>query len=101
MAGEAGAAWGGVKGQQRRRSPASVLKDEEGAGWAEWAKRPCRSVRRLGRLGQKLKEIPFGIKIRFVNLHVFWKFVQGDLGGILTQGFFLNSSRIFRKYNMP
>jgi hypothetical protein len=33
-----------------------------------------------------------------------WKFVEGDLGGILTGGFFLNSSgssRILEKYNMP
>jgi hypothetical protein len=26
---------------------------------------------------------PFGIKIRFLNLQSLWKFVQGDLGGIL------------------
>jgi hypothetical protein len=41
-----------------------------------------------------------------LNLPKLWKFAQGDLGGILTQGFFLNSSRIlnnFRKiqYTMP
>jgi hypothetical protein len=46
------------------------------------------------------------IKIRFLNLPGLWKFTQGDLGVILTQGFFLNSSRIlknFRKiqYAMP
>jgi hypothetical protein len=49
-------------------------------------------------------ENPFSIKIGFLNLLRLWKFVQGDLGGILTQGLFLNSSRVlkdFRKYNMP
>jgi hypothetical protein len=56
-------------------------------------------------LGRKLKN-PFGIKIGFLNLLRLWKFAQGDLGGILTQGFFLNSSSIlkdFRKiqYAMP
>jgi hypothetical protein len=48
-----------------------VLKDEEEAGWAEWAKRPSRPVSRLGILGQKLNEISFRIKIRFLNLHGF------------------------------
>jgi hypothetical protein len=75
-----------------------VLKDEEEAGWAEWAKRPSRPVMRLGRLVKKLKEIPFGIKIRFLNLHGFWKFVQGNLGGILTPGLFLNSSRLLKDF---
>jgi hypothetical protein len=72
-------------------------------GWAKghWAERPRRLAGRLGRL-----EILFEIKIRFLNLPKLWKFAQGDLGGILTQGFFLNSSRIlnnFRKiqYTMP
>jgi hypothetical protein len=72
-----------------------VQKDVEEAGWA---KRPSRTVRRLGWLGQKLKEIPFEIKIRILNLHGFWKFVKGDLGEILTQGFFLNSSRLLKDF---
>jgi hypothetical protein len=40
------------------------------------------------------------LKIGFLNLSGLWKFVEGDLGGILTWGFFLNSSRLlmdFRK----
>jgi hypothetical protein len=57
-------------------------------------------------LGRKLKKNPFKIKIGFLNLPRLWKFAQVDLGGILTQGFFLNSSKIlkdFRKiqYAMP
>jgi hypothetical protein len=62
----------------------------------------------VGRLatGLEAKKNLFRIKIGFLNLPRLWKFVQGDLGGILTQGFFLNSSRIlkdFRKiqYAMP
>jgi hypothetical protein len=66
---------------------------------------------RVGRLAAgpirpKAENILSEIKIRFLNLSWLWKFAQGDLGGILTQGFFLNSSRIlkdFRKiqYVMP
>jgi hypothetical protein len=62
----------------------------------------------VGRLatGLEAEKNLFRIKIGFLNLPSLWKFVQGDLGGILTQGFFLNSSRIlkdFRKiqYAMP
>jgi hypothetical protein len=62
----------------------------------------------VGRLatGLEAEKNLFRIKIGFLNLPRLWKFVQGDLGGILTQGFFLNSSRIlkdFRKiqYAMP
>jgi hypothetical protein len=62
----------------------------------------------VGRLatGLEAEKNLFRIKIGFLNLPRLWKFVQGDLGGILTQGFFLNSSRTlkdFRKiqYAMP
>jgi hypothetical protein len=80
-----------VLGRRRQRK-------KREAGGAKWAKRlsgPVGCVKN-----------PFGIKIGFVNLSRLWKFAQGDLGGILTQGFFLNSSRIlkdFRKiqYAMP
>jgi hypothetical protein len=48
----------------------------------------------------------FRLKIGFFNLPRIWKFAQGDLGGIWTQGFFLNSSRLLKyfrkmKYAMP
>jgi hypothetical protein len=51
-------------------------------------------------------KILFWIKIWFLNIPRLWKFAQGDLGGILTWRFFLNSSRLlnyFRKmkYAMP
>jgi hypothetical protein len=41
-----------------------------------------------------------------LNLPRLWKCVEGDLGGILTSGFFLNSSRLLKdfrkiKYAMP
>jgi hypothetical protein len=59
-----------------------------------------------GPIGPEAEKNPFRIKIGFLNLLWLEKFAQGDLGGILTQGFFLNSSRIlkdFRKiqYDMP
>jgi hypothetical protein len=75
-----------------------VQEEEEGGqlGWmvqkAEWAGWP------LGRLGRKPGEIPFRIKIGFLNLQRLWKFVQGDLGGILMWGFFLNSSRHLKDF---
>jgi hypothetical protein len=40
----------------------------------------------------------FRIKIGFLNLSRLWKFVEGDLGGILTRGFFLNSSRLLKDF---
>jgi hypothetical protein len=51
-------------------------------------------------------ENSFPNKIWFFNILRLWKFAQGDLGGILTWGFFLNSSRLFKdfrkiKYVMP
>jgi hypothetical protein len=60
----------------------------------------------LGRMGQNLKKNPFRIKIKFLNIPRLWKFVQADLGGILTYGFFINSSRLLKyfrkmKYAMP
>jgi hypothetical protein len=59
------------------------------AKWAGWL---------LGRLGQKQKKILLE-KIGFFNLPRLWKFAQGDLGGILTQGFFfLNSSRLLKDF---
>jgi hypothetical protein len=55
-------------------SPTLVLEEEGGrlgqkAEWGSWAK--------------SQKKFPFRIKIRFLNLQRLWKFVQGDLGGIL------------------
>jgi hypothetical protein len=57
-------------------------------------------------MGQNLRRNLFCIKIGFLNIPRLWKFAQGDLGGILTWGFFLKSSRLskyFRKikYDMP
>jgi hypothetical protein len=59
-----------------------------------------------GPVGAKVKENSFPIKIWFSNISRLWKFVGGDLGGILTWGFFLNSSRLLKyvrkmKYDMP
>jgi hypothetical protein len=44
-------------------------------------------------------KILFWIKFDFLNIPRLWKFAQGDLGGILTWGFFLNSRLLkdFRK----
>jgi hypothetical protein len=106
MPSEAGATLEGGARPAAVVAPALLRGEEEGASWAGWAERLSWPAELLGQLGQKLKKIPFGIKIRFLNLQRLWKFVQGDLGGILIWGFFLNSSRIlkdFRKiqYAMP
>jgi hypothetical protein len=45
------------------------------AGWSGWP---------LGRLGRKQGKMISELKIRFLNLPRLWKFVEGDLGGILT-----------------
>jgi hypothetical protein len=52
-----------------------------GAGWAGWAN--GRVSRKVGRAESKEKGIS-ELKIRFLNLPRLWKFVEGDLGGILT-----------------
>jgi hypothetical protein len=38
------------------------------------------------------------LKIGFLNLPRLWKFVEGDLGKILTLGFFLNSSGLLKDF---
>jgi hypothetical protein len=68
------------------------------ASGAEWAKKAEWAGWLLGRLGWKLKNNPFRLKIGFLNLSRLWKFVQGYLGGILTQGFFLNSSQVLKDF---
>jgi hypothetical protein len=40
--------------------------------------------RAAGSAGPKAKKIVFELKIGFLNLPRLWKFVEGDLGGILT-----------------
>jgi hypothetical protein len=55
-------------------------------GWLDLPGRsgPGGLARPLGRLARKLKKISFPIKIEFLNLPRLWKFVEVDLGGILT-----------------
>jgi hypothetical protein len=67
-------------------------------GGAGWAKKAEWAGWLLGRLGRKLKKNPFRIKIGFLNLARLCKFAQGELGGILTQRFFLNSSRLLKDF---
>jgi hypothetical protein len=49
--------------------------------WAGWAR--GRVGRKVGRADIRKKEIS-ELKIGFLNLPRLWKFVEGDLGGILT-----------------
>jgi hypothetical protein len=53
--------------------------------------------RKVGRAEVKEKGIS-ELKIGFLNLPRLWKFVEGDLWGILTWGFFLNSSRLLKDF---
>jgi hypothetical protein len=54
--------------------------------------------RAAGSAGPKARKIISELKIGFLNLPRLWKFVEGDLGGILTWGFFLNSSRLLKDF---
>jgi hypothetical protein len=56
---------------------------------AEWAARLAEPKSR-----KRISEL----KIGFLNLPRLWKFVEGDLGGILTWWFFLNSSRLLKDF---
>jgi hypothetical protein len=40
----------------------------------------------------------FELEIGIWNLLSLWKFAQGKLGGILTWGFFLNSSKLLKYF---
>jgi hypothetical protein len=51
---------------------------------AGWAERPGGLAGRWADWAESEGKILFGIKIGFVNLPRLWKFVEGDLGGILT-----------------
>jgi hypothetical protein len=64
---------------------ASGLAGPEG----EWAARSA---------GPKSRKRISELKIGFLNLPRLWKFVEGDLGGILTRGFFLNSSWLLKDF---
>jgi hypothetical protein len=56
---------------------------------AEWAARSAEA---------KMKKKIFELEIGFWNLSRLWKFAQGDLGGILAWGFFLNSSKLLKDF---
>jgi hypothetical protein len=89
--------WGREEGKGARPGGLAQPAASLGAKKAGWL---------LGCLGGKLKEKSFRHKIWVLNILGLWKFIQGDLGGILIWGFFLNSSRLlkdFRKilYAMP
>jgi hypothetical protein len=56
---------------------------------AEWATRSA---------GTKSRKRISELKIGFLNLPMLWKFVERDLGGILTSGFFLNSFRLLKDF---
>jgi hypothetical protein len=89
-----------------RRGAWSCLRLEERAGFSSGLTGPYRSVGRPAVWPKTKARNPFGILIEFWNLPRLWKFVQGDLEGILWRGFFLNYPRLskdFRKiqYVMP
>jgi hypothetical protein len=55
--------------------------------------------KRVARLAwPKARKMISELKIGFLNLPRLWKFVEGDLGGILTRGFSLNSSRLLKDF---
>jgi hypothetical protein len=56
------------------------------------------SEQATGSAGPKARKRISELKIGFLNLPRLWKFVEGHLGGILTWGFFLNSSRLLKDF---
>jgi hypothetical protein len=96
MACEVGAVLEGGGSRQRGRTFVFGKRIKKRSGWAEWPNWPMGW---LGQLGQKLKRNFFQNKNWiFFNLPKLWKFVQGDLGGILMWEFFLNSSRLLKDF---
>jgi hypothetical protein len=91
----------GGLGRSRGRGPVG-----KGEKWSVEKKRKWAAAGPKGRMGRKWRKNSFPNKIWFLNISRLLKFAQGDLGGILTWGFFLNSSTLlkyFRKmeYVMP
>jgi hypothetical protein len=66
---------------------ASMVKEEEGGWWGRGGQKGRMGRLAAGPVGSEAEKNPFE-KIGFFNLPRLWKFAQGDLGGILTQGFF-------------
>jgi hypothetical protein len=66
--------------------------DKQSRRWADWA---GQGVRRWAAAGLENNS---ELKIGFLNLPRLWKFVDGDLGRILTWGFLLNSSRLLKDF---
>jgi hypothetical protein len=48
--------------------------------------------------GPKSEENYFRINFGFFNIQMLWKFVGGDLGGILMWRFFVNSSGLLKDF---
>jgi hypothetical protein len=72
------------------------LRKRRGASGSRLGRRPSGPQ---GRPGQKQGKRISELKIGFLNLARLWKFVEGDLGGILIWGFFfLNSSRLLKDF---
>jgi hypothetical protein len=66
-----------------------------------WAGRQAKAGgvgRPVGPSGLNSEEEFFSNKNWILNLPSLGKFVEGDLGGILTSGFFLNSSRLLKDF---
>jgi hypothetical protein len=64
-----------------------MVKDEEGGWWGRGGQEGQMGWLAAGPVGPEAEKILLE-KIGFFNLPRLWKFAQGDLGGILIQGFF-------------
>jgi hypothetical protein len=76
----------------------SVGRRRKEVEWAMSVKRPDGPAGCCADWAEIWRKFFFGIKIGFLNIPRPWKFVQGDLGGILMWKFFLNSSRLFKDF---
>jgi hypothetical protein len=96
--GEAGVALDGGARPVMVAAPCFSAGGGRKVGWAAWAERPDGPVGRWFDWAESEGKILFRIKIGFLNIKRLWKFVGGDLGGILVWGFFLNSSRLLKDF---
>jgi hypothetical protein len=72
---------------------------EAEAQWGRGGRKMAGWKKRMGRgWAESDGENSFSNKIWFLNISRLWKFAQGDLGGILTWEFFLNSLRLLKDF---
>jgi hypothetical protein len=76
--------WGPVDRETRERRPTQEGMNRKGKCISREDATDARAGWARGRTGRKQGKMISELKIGFLNLPRLWKFVEGDLGGILT-----------------